>query len=252
MGWQPVRTCYALAPQAGPILPSYHLHRHGGSSAWPRPPHTRHPCSLQALSELQALLDQAAEQLALAKNEVWVAGCGGRPFILPGRAGRHHAQRAARAPSLAIARVLTGQVSQLLYSCCPAIWCGDSRLSGRTTHSQAQPAGCVCCCTARHSPPAVCVCSQPKRAQPAGGPSAAGLTLLKVHTNHLPWQQLEELATAIRWGVGGRVRAYRSQRGGGGHMLACMHACMFVHACFEVWEHGEGTAAAKGCLEART
>lgn len=39
---------------------------------------------VQALTQLYAVLNQLAEQLALAKTEIWVSGCGGRPFLLPG------------------------------------------------------------------------------------------------------------------------------------------------------------------------
>ena len=30
------------------------------------------------------MLNQFGEQLELAKTEIWVAGCGGHPFLLPG------------------------------------------------------------------------------------------------------------------------------------------------------------------------
>ena len=38
---------------------------------------------LQALTELYQLLDKLNEQLGLAKNELFVANVGGRPFLLP-------------------------------------------------------------------------------------------------------------------------------------------------------------------------
>ena len=41
---------------------------------------------LQALTELYQLLDKLNEQLGLAKNELFVANVGGRPFLLPGAA----------------------------------------------------------------------------------------------------------------------------------------------------------------------
>lgn len=39
---------------------------------------------MQALTQLYSVLNTLAEQLALAKTEVWVSGCGGRPLLLPG------------------------------------------------------------------------------------------------------------------------------------------------------------------------
>jgi len=39
---------------------------------------------VQALTELYQLLDKLSEQLGLAKNELFVANLGGRPFLLPG------------------------------------------------------------------------------------------------------------------------------------------------------------------------
>lgn len=40
--------------------------------------------SEKALTDLYALLDDAGEQLGLAKREVWVCSCWGHPFLLPG------------------------------------------------------------------------------------------------------------------------------------------------------------------------
>jgi hypothetical protein len=40
--------------------------------------------ALQALTQLYSVLNTLGEQLALAKTEVWVSGCGGRPLLLPG------------------------------------------------------------------------------------------------------------------------------------------------------------------------
>jgi hypothetical protein len=39
---------------------------------------------MQALIDLYSVMNQLAEQLALAKTEVWISNCNGRPFLLPG------------------------------------------------------------------------------------------------------------------------------------------------------------------------